>query len=70
MTQKAKEKKCPLCDGTGVVGGTKKLSPILREAHVKEAKRMRKEGYTLRQIAAALGHEHPQTIQNLLGNGK
>ena len=66
MTKKVEGKKCPMCDGTGVVGGQRKLSPVLKEAHIKEAKRMRKEGYTLRQIAAFLGHKHPQTVQNLL----
>jgi len=63
-------KECPMCGGTGQIGVHPRLTPILKEAHIKEAARLRKEGYTLRQIAVFLGHEHPQTVQNLLNQSK
>lgn len=59
-----------MCDGTGRVGGEHKLSPVLKEAHVKEAVRLRSEGCTLRQIAAYLGYKHPQSVQHLLDQHK
>lgn len=59
-----------MCDGTGKVGGERVLSPVLREAHVKEATRLRADGCTLRQIAAYLGYAHPQSVQHLLDTEK
>lgn len=37
-----------------------------REIQVKIAHQLRSEGYTIRQIAAALGYKHPGSITNLL----
>lgn len=70
MTPNRNQKKCPMCGGTGKVGGERSLSPVLREAHVKEAIRLRADGCSLRQIAAYLGYKHPQSVQHLLDSAK
>lgn len=57
-----------MCGGTGKVGHKRNLSPLLREAHFKEAMRLRADGCTLRQIAAYLGYSHPQSVQHLLNS--
>lgn len=59
------KKKCPLCDGCGEieVEVTVKLSRVeIRKA----ATRMRKDGYTIREIAKVLGKKHPGSISHLL----
>lgn len=59
-----------MCGGSGTIGHKRNLSPILKEAHFKEATRLRRDGCTLRQIAAYLGYTHPQTVKNLLNAKK
>lgn len=55
--------KCPMCNGTGRVEvDIKPTSDQLKMA----AKNMRKQGFTIRQIAATLGFKHPGSITHLL----
>lgn len=57
------KKKCPLCNGCGKIEVQVKTAPVELE---KAAKNMRKEGFTIRQIAKVLGYKHPGSISHLL----
>jgi len=57
------KKKCPLCNGCGEIELEVKLVPKDLE---RAARNMRKEGFTIRQIAKALGKKHPGSISHLL----
>lgn len=69
MNIKAKPKtikcKCPLCDGKGHLVVIIKPK-IDSKSLSKVAKKMRDMGFTIRQIASAMGYEHPGSISHLL----
>jgi len=57
--------KCPTCGGIGQI----EFIPTHishAETHRPLAKKLRKKGYTIRQIAKMLGYKHPGSISNLL----
>lgn len=56
-------KKCPLCNGCGKI--EVEVKPAVSELQ-KAAQRMKKDGFTIRQIAKALGKKHPGSISHLL----
>lgn len=56
------EIKCPACSGTGKLKVSVSYTDTLRPV----AKKLRIEGYTIREIAAMLGFKHPGSITNLL----
>lgn len=55
--------KCPLCNGCGKI--EVEVNPKISEL-AKSAKRMKAKGYTIRQIAKALGKKHPGSVSHLL----
>jgi transposase-like protein len=61
------KKKCPLCNGCGEIEVEVIIKPSSSELK-KAAMRMRKQGYTIRQIAKTLGKKHPGSISHLLSN--
>jgi len=55
--------KCPLCNGTGKINVA--VKPLASD-NKKAASRLREKGYTIREIAKALGYKHPGSISHLL----
>jgi len=57
--------KCPMCEGCGEID-----APLFRQKLMKEkeitAKRMRKQGYSMREIMEAMGYKSPRSIFQLL----
>ncbi len=52
-----------MCNGIGKI----EVQPKPTSAQIKvAAKNLRKQGFTIRQIAAALGFKHPGSISHLL----
>ena len=65
---KGKNKLCVACKGKGKLKPPKPNHSI-RDTDGKNkeaATKLRKAGYTLREIAEILGYKHPQSIQSLL----
>jgi hypothetical protein len=57
--------KCPTCGGVGQVEYIPK--PVFKsDTNRPLAKKLRKKGYTVRQIAKMLGYKNPGSISNLL----
>jgi len=58
--------KCPLCNGKG------KILSLYRSPHsysykqIKEARKLYRNGLSLRKIAQKMKIKHPQTIKNLI----
>lgn len=58
---------CPVCEGTGEVTFSVPIGvPALRKRHKIIAVKMRKKGYTIRNIMKALGYTSPGSISYLL----
>ena len=53
---------CPLCLGMGKIYRKIRYS----NEQAEEARRLYKEGFTLREIAAQMGIKHQQTVKNLI----
>lgn len=57
--------KCPMCEGCGEIN-----APLFRQKLMKEkeatAKRMRSEGYSIREIMKAMGYKSTRSIDKLL----
>jgi hypothetical protein len=54
---------CPLCEGVGKIEYTPKPDKVDLK---KAAKRLRGEGYTIRQIMVILGFKHPGSVSHIL----
>jgi hypothetical protein len=73
-----KKIKCPVCKGKDdncvACKGKGELTQPKPNNHIKDtdgkllnaATKLRKRGYTLREIAGILGYKHPQSVQSLL----
>jgi hypothetical protein len=58
--------KCPTCGGAGVIDKIV-IRPIgMTDTNRPLAKKLRKKGFTIRQIASMLGYKNPGSITNLL----
>lgn len=55
--------KCPVCNGSGKISIIEKPT---NDSLKKAAKKLRKNRYTIRQIAASLGFKHPGSVSHLL----
>ena len=60
--------KCPVCHGSGEIdkAGSKTASRQRRKKNIARA--LRKEGYTIREIAALMGYKSPSQVHGLLNN--
>lgn len=62
---KTEKHKCPLCEGEGHI--TVEIRPkIDHKKRASIAKKMKGMGFTVRQIAAAMGFKHPGSVSHLL----
>jgi AraC-like DNA-binding protein len=58
---------CPVCNGTGRIDKPAHLIKLDLDGKVAAAAQsLRKEGYTIREIAKVLGYKHPGSISHLL----
>jgi hypothetical protein len=55
--------KCPLCGGRGEV---ERKPPKTTDEDAKLARRLKRKGFTIREIMVALGYRHPGSISHLL----
>jgi len=62
--------KCPTCGGSGSVNRIVVKPVGLTDTNRPLAKKLRKKGYTIRQIASMLGYKNPGSITNLLKGPK
>lgn len=60
-------RKCPLCNGCGKIEVETIVIVRLKGTELyKAAKRMKKQNFTIREIAKALGFKHPGSVSHLL----
>jgi len=57
--------KCPMCEGCGEIEAPHFKQKIMNEK-AATAKRMREQGYSIREIMKAIGYKSPRSIQQLL----
>ena len=58
--------KCPTCGGSGEIDRIILKPQGLSDTNKPLAKKLKKKGYTIRQIAKMLGYKHPGSISHLL----
>jgi hypothetical protein len=60
--------KCPMCDGSGEIekAGSKAAARQRRKKSIAVA--LRKEGYTIREIAALMGYKSPSQVHGILNS--
>lgn len=59
-------RKCPCCNGSGMVADPVTEKQKAREDRQTTAIMLQKQGYTIRQIAGVMGFKNPGSVSNLL----
>lgn len=64
----SKDKKCPICKGSGAIKLPNSLNPSFKiELDAQYiAKTLRAEKYSYREIARLMGYKNPQSIKHLI----
>lgn len=57
---------CPLCNGTGKIKTPSTNNEEQRIVIITTIIKLRREGYTYRDIAAITGLKHPQSVKHLI----
>lgn len=57
--------KCPMCEGCGKINSPHFQQKIMKEKELT-AKRMRKRGYSIREIMRAMKYKSPRCVAQLL----
>lgn len=60
---------CPMCNGEGKIEQPHFKQKIMKEKY-QTAIRMHKEGYSIREIAKAMGYKSPRSVHKLLKENK
>lgn len=63
-----KQIECPICKGSGKIKGAKKTAETRKRRRADIAKRLKEEGYSIREIMALMGYKSPQSITLLLAS--
>ncbi len=57
--------KCPMCEGCGEIEAPHFKQKIMEEKRAT-AKRMRAQGYSIREVMKTIGYKSPRSVQMLL----
>ena len=57
--------KCPMCDGCGQIDGPH-LKQKKMNVKTATAKKMKKQGYSIREIMRAMNYKSPRSVDKLL----